>query len=394
MASVLTGLQNFLNDPPEAIRNQKLGLLSNPASIDDRFTHARFLIHSRFPGQLKALFSPQHGFQAEKQDNMVESKHTRDSDLDLPVYSLYGQTRIPDGQMLQDIDTLIVDLQDVGTRVYTFIYTMAYCMEAAQRHGKKVIVLDRPNPINGVDLEGNCLLDQHRSFVGRYPIPMRHGMTIGELAQLFNNHFNIQCDLMVVPMKGWQRQLFYWQTGLPWVPPSPNLPTPWSTVAYPGQVIWEGTNVSEGRGTCQPFEIMGAPYLDTKKILDYIGGRRQTGAILREVGFEPTANKWEGRYCRGFQVHVTDPNRYKPYLMSLLLLAAVNTIHRDHFSWKQPPYEYEFEQLPVDLIMGNKHLRQAIEKCHRSKEVLALEATWQTELRDFEDIRHAYLLYR
>ncbi|MDP3284720.1 MAG: DUF1343 domain-containing protein, partial [Desulfobacterales bacterium] len=271
-----------------------------------------------------------------------------------------------------------------------FIYTMSYCLEAAKRFGRKVVILDRPNPIGGAAVEGNCLLPEYTSFVGRYPIPMRHGLTIGELALLFNNHFGIDCDLEVVPMKGWKRTMFFNDTGLPWIPPSPNLPTPISAAVYPGQVILEGTNISEGRGTTQPFEIFGAPFINTAKIISALGGKKLPGIMLRPVAFEPTSNKWQGERCEGFQIHITDPVKYKPYLSTLKLLHAIYLHHRNEFRWKSPPYEYEFDKYPVDLITGNPSIRMAIEKADRIDDI---EKTWQTELEEYLDISRKYHLY-
>jgi uncharacterized protein YbbC (DUF1343 family) len=390
MERVITGLENFIDSPPPFIRDKRLGLLCNPASVDRNFNHARELINSKFPGNLAALYSPQHGFFSEKQDNMIESENITDPQLKIPVFSLYGKTRIPTKEMLDPVDILIIDLQDAGTRVYTFIYTMSYCLEAAKKFGKKVVILDRPNPIGGETVEGNSLLPAFTSFVGRYPIPMRHGLTIGELALLFNNHFTIGCDLCVIPMKGWKRKMFYSATELPWIPPSPNLPTPVSAIVYPGQVILEGTNVSEGRGTTQPFEIFGAPYIDTGKIISYLGGNNFPGAVLRPLVFEPTSNKWAKEPCRGFQIHVTDPHTYKPYLTAIRLLHAVFINHPEEFKWKTPPYEYEFEKLPVDLITGNPQIRHAIESKDQIDEI---EKLWQPELEKYIHMSSKYYLY-
>ncbi len=273
MTTVKTGLENLIESPPAYLSGCRLGLLCNPASVDRKLRHAVTCINNRFPGQLTALFAPQHGFFSEKQDNMVESDDTQDPVLDIPVFSLYGKTRKPTADMFDQLDVLIIDLQDVGTRVYTFIYSISYCLEAAKQYGKKVLILDRPNPVNGRSVEGNLLKPEWASFVGRYEIPMRHGLTVAEFAQFINYHFKINCNLAVIPMTGWQRHMFYQDTGLPWVPPSPNLPTPMSAMVYPGQVLWEGTNVSEGRGTCLPFELFGAPYIDPDKLLAAIGGR-------------------------------------------------------------------------------------------------------------------------
>jgi uncharacterized protein YbbC (DUF1343 family) len=390
LTTVQTGLERFLESPPKWIANARLGLLCNAASVDRKLKHASKLIQHGFPDKLAALYSPQHGFFAEKQDNMMESGDMIDPDLKIPVFSLYGKNRTPTEKMLNPIDVLLVDLQDVGTRVYTFITTLSYCLEAARAFNKKVLVLDRPNPINGLTVEGNCLKPDWRSFVGRYSLPMRHAMTIGELAQLFNERFQIGCELEVMAMKGWQRSMFFKHTGLPWVSPSPNLPRPVSALVYPGQVIWEGTNVSEGRGTTLPFELFGSPYIIPQKILSSIGTESVPGVILREVVFEPTANKWQAQPCRGFQIHVTDPDKFRPYETSLRLLQAVIMHHKKDFKWKQPPYEYETQRLPIDLIIGDRKIRERIENLESIDQIVE---SWQTELNEFADISRQFYLY-
>ena len=390
MISVQTGLERFIKKPPKWVAGKRLGLLSNPASVDRQFSHARDLINIHFPGQLKALYSPQHGFFAEKQDNMIESDNITDPVLQIPVFSLYGQTRKPTKEMLDPVDILIIDLQDVGTRVYTFIYTMSYCLEAAKSFNKKVVVLDRPNPINGITVEGNCLSTDYASFIGRYPIPMRHGLTIGELALLFNSHFGIGCDLEIIQMKNWNRAMYITNTGLPWIPPSPNLPTPVSAMVYPGQVLWEGTNISEGRGTTQPFELFGAPFINTDNFLSTLGGNKIPGGLLRQTVFEPTSNKWKNQSCTGFQIHITDPDKYRPYITTLRLLRAVIACHKDRFEFKPPPYEYEYNKLPIDLIIGDREIRRCIEKL---EEVDKIEKSWKNKLDDFKKIRSKFYLY-
>jgi len=321
---------------------------------------------------------------------MIESDDMSDPMLTIPVFSLYGKTRVPDKKMFDLIDIFIVDLQDVGTRVYTFIYTMSYCLEAAKEFGKKVLVLDRPNPLSGSITEGNCLTSECTSFVGRYPIPMRHGLTIGEIALLFNSEYSIGCDLEVILMKGWNREMFFRDTGLPWIPPSPNIPSPESAMVYTGQVLWEGTNVSEGRGTTRPFEIFGAPFINTKLLLSTLGGNRLPGATLRPVVFEPTSNKFKGTLCKGFQIHVTDPYKFKPYITTLRLLQAVIFNHIDQFRWKLPPYEYEFKKYPIDLIIGNKNIRQRIENLDNIDNI---EKSWIDDLKEFIAISRKFHLY-
>ena len=386
---VTIGLEKLMTDPPEYLVGKRLGLLSNPASVDGRFTHASELIHHFFPGQLKALFSPQHGFYAEKQDNMIESGHFMEPQLNIPVYSLYNDTRIPTQKMFDQIDVLLIDIQDVGTRVYTFIYTVAYCLEKAAKLKKQVVILDRPNPIGGTQIEGNILSKDYASFVGRFPIPMRHGLTIGEISQFFNQEFQIGCNLTIIPMNGWKRQMYWQDTELSWIAPSPNLPTPKSCMVYPGQVIFEGTNISEGRGTTLPFELFGAPFLDTKKIKAE-ADKLIKGAFLRPVNFEPTSGKWQGNICKGFQIHVTSKKEFKPYFSSLALMQLIIKHHKNDFKFKNPPYEYEFERMPMDLILGSKTLRKRLTNL---EDINLLSDQWQDELKQFKSLSGKYYLY-
>ena len=384
---VIIGIEKLISKKPDWINGKKIGLLLNPASIDSSYCHTKDLINKHFPGQLTAIYTPQHGYCAAKQDNMIESEDFYDKELDIPVFSLYGKTRIPTEKMLKPIDILLIDIQDVGTRVYTFIYTMSYCMEAAKKFGKKIVILDRPNPI-GQDVEGNCLDLEYASFVGRFPIPMRHGLTIAELALLFNKEFQINCDLEIIEMEGWKRSMYFDETGLPWVAPSPNMPTIETAIVYPGQVIWEGTNVSEGRGTTQPFELFGSPYLDLEKIENELG--ELPGLYLRRLCFEPTFNKWHNDLCHGFQIHVINRKQYKPYLTSLKILQAIIKSHPDEFQWKEPPYEYEFKKRPIDLILGSKLLRKNIENLQNVHE---LESQWTRSLNSFLEMKQQYHLY-
>lgn len=391
MGIVKTGLDNIIGHPPDFLKKKRLGLLANPASVDHEFTHARYLVQRSFKGQLTTLFSPQHGFFADKQDNMIESDHITDRHLGIPVYSLYGETRKPLEKMFENIDALLVDLQDVGTRVYTFMYTVSYCMEAAKEFGKTVVILDRPNPIGGIRTEGNVLNENVASFVGRYPIPMRHGLTMGELARLFNDHFGIGCDLKVIPMTGWNRGMYYHETGLPWVAPSPNLPSPVSSYVYPGQVIFEGAMISEGRGTTQPFELVGAPYADPDSLLARMNPAHLKGIHLRPVAFEPTSNKWQGQTCRGFQIHIKNLDDYMPYLSSLALLQSFIAEGGKAFAWKEPPYEYEFEKKPIDLILGDTVLRERLEAMDDLTDIMA---SFTDDLARYTDLSATFHLYR
>ncbi len=383
------GLDVFLQGKAIDIRGKRLGLLTNQASVGKNLVHDRLLINERFQGQLTTLFSPQHGFYSEQQDNMIESDHSVDSLTGLPIFSLYGDVRKPSPSMFDNIDILLIDLQDVGTRVYTFMYTVAYCLQTAQECSKKVVILDRPNPIGGEEVEGNLLDVEYTSFVGLYPLPMRHGLTMGELALLVNNEFGIGADLEVVPMEGWTRQMYYRDTGLPWVSPSPNMVTPETAHLYPGQVIWEGTTVSEGRGTTRPFELFGAPYIDQEKLLNFVKVSDLPDCFFRPLLFQPTSGKWANQVCSGFQIHVLG-RKFKSYRCGLVLLQALLALYRNAFSYKNPPYEYEFVKLPIDLILGSQKVRIALE---RGENILELEEMWQEELQGFIEMRKPYLLY-
>jgi len=385
------GLEELTAAPPPWLRGKRLGLLCNQASTDRFYRHSRDVLMRAMPGLLTCLFSPQHGFFADKQDNMIESAHSTDGLTGLPVFSLYGEKRKPGAEMLDHLDVLLIDLQDVGTRVYTFIWTMYLCLEAAAEQGKRVVVLDRPNPIGGLLIEGNLLDPECHSFVGLRSIPMRHGLTMGELARLFNEHFEIGAELSVVPMRGWQRGMNFRDTGFPWVFPSPNMPTPETALVYPGQVLWEGANVSEGRGTCLPFEIWGAPFIEHGRFSAMLDPADLAGCLLRPVAFEPTSNKFKGELCMGFHIQVLDPGAFRPYRTSLALLRAVLELYGGcGFAYKQPPYEYEFQKLPMDMILGCSALRCGLEAGRR---VVELEAEWQEDLSNFERLRREFMLY-
>ncbi|MDY0133350.1 MAG: DUF1343 domain-containing protein [Desulforegulaceae bacterium] len=389
--TVKTGIEILKNKTPADLKNKKIGLLANPASIDKNFIHSKEIVSNIFGSNLKALFSPQHGFFAEKQDNMKLSDDCIDPDLKTPVYSLYGKTLKPGPEMLEDIDALLIDIQDVGTRVYTFIYTISFCLEAAKEHNIKVVILDRPNPVSGEQIEGNILEDQYSSFVGRYPIPMRHGLTCGEFASFINNEFNINADLEIIKMEDYKRQMYFEDTGLPWVLPSPNLPTIQSAYVYPGQVIFEGTNVSEARGTAKPFEFFGAPYIEPKKLKDFLLKRYDlNGVYLREVTFQPTSNKWMEKPCQGFQIHIIDKKAYKPYFLSLCILQGIAVLFEKDFKLSLPPYEFEYKKKPLDLILGSRNLR---EKIIENNDLYKLEKEYKEGTKKYEERIKPYLLY-
>ncbi|HUG91212.1 MAG TPA: DUF1343 domain-containing protein [Planctomycetaceae bacterium] len=361
--AAVIGLEACVRNPPAVLEGARFGLLMNQASVDGRLRYACDVLAERFPGRLRAIFSPQHGLWSEQQANMIESPHTRHPVHDVPVYSLYSETRRPTRQMLDGLDRLVVDLQDVGTRVYTFAWSVSHCLEACAEAGLPVVVLDRPNPIDGVTVEGPLLEREFESFVGRASIPMRHGLTLGELMRFINVERSIGADVHVVPLEGWDRSMLFPDTGRAWVAPSPNLPTWRSALAYPGQVLLEGTNLSEGRGTTTPFEVCGAPFIDPFRLAAAIERFELPGVRLRPVRFVPTFDKWAGRSCGGVFLHVTDPRTFRAYQTTVSILGAVRSLWPEDFRWSDPPYEYETGRPPIDFITGSSRLRQAIDKC-------------------------------
>ena len=377
MPAVLTGLEVLLAESAARLRGRRVGLLTHPASVDRHLRHAVPLLQVALGRDLRTLFGPQHGLRGETQDNMIEWEGYTDPLTGLVVHSLYGAQRKPTPAMLADLDVLVVDLQDVGARYYTFVWTLLYCLEACAEAGKAVVVLDRPNPLGGA-VEGNVLDCAWRSFVGLAPIPMRHGLTIGELAAWLRDHCALDVDLEVIPMQGWRRDHFFEATGLPWVLPSPNLPTVDSAVVYPGACLLEGTLLSEGRGTTRPFEILGAPWLEPDRLVRAMARLQLPGLILRPLHFTPTFHKYAGRLCGGVQVHVTDRRAFAPVLTYLAILTEVHALWPEHFAWKQPPYEYEREKLPIDILAGTSALREAV-AAGRDPRVVAAEWRGQAE---------------
>jgi uncharacterized protein YbbC (DUF1343 family) len=369
---------------------KQVGVVCNPASVDGDLRHVADLLSAQSGVKLTAIFGPQHGFRSDVQENMIETGHTRDEIRRVPIHSLYSDTREPTAEMLQGVDVLVIDLQDVGTRIYTYIYTMANCLVAARKHGVKAVVCDRPNPIGGVDIEGPMLVHGFESFVGQYPIPMRHGMTVGELARLFNEHFGIGADLEVVRMEGWRREMYWDETRVPWVLPSPNIPTVDSAVVYPGTVLFEGTNVSEGRGTTKPFELIGAAWIVAERFADVMNRLDLPGVRFRPVVFEPTFHKHAGVSCGGCQIHVLDRGRFRPVETGVALTAASRGSDPERFRWREPPYEYEHEKLPFDILAGSPELRKQIEHGIPAREIAR---SWEGAIQAFSGIRERFLMY-
>jgi len=390
MKRVRTGLERLVSAPPSDLARANLGLLTNQASIGPNYEHAVVLIDRVLPGRLKTLFGPQHGFAGEKQDNMVESDHGLEERTGRPIFSLYGRTRRPEPEMLAGLDVLLIDLVDAGARIYTFAQTMSYCLEEAAQAGIKIVVLDRPNPIGGTEVEGNILKPECASFVGLHPMPMRHGLTLGELALFMAARMDPAPELEVIKMEGWPRDMYFNQTGLPWVMPSPNMPEPETALVYPGQVIWEGTNISEGRGTTRPFHLFGAPFIDPYLLKEELDRRDLPGVVFRPSGFQPAFHKFQGQVCRGLEIHPIDARSFRPYLTSLTALEIILRLYPREFRWKEPPYEYEFHRRPIDLILGDVSVREGLESGRTAR---ALERAWQPDLEAFAVEREKFLLY-
>ena len=388
-SNVKVGLDLILDSLSVPLSGQRIGLIVNPASVNSNLEHAADLFRNHPGINLRALFGPQHGIRGETQDNMIEWLSFEDRG-GCPAYSLYGETRKPTPEMLADVDTLVFDIQDVGARVYTFISTMSLAMQAARECGKRFVVLDRPNPISGARTEGGVLDPAFASFVGMHPIPMRHGMTVGELALMFNREFDIGCELEVIPMEGWRRSMWYDHTALPWVMPSPNMPTIETATVYPGTVMIEGTNISEGRGSTRPFEITGAPFIEPGALLEELQSYDLPGVRYRAVHFQPMFQKYSGELCGGVQIHVMDRFLFKPVITGVALIAAIRRLYPNRFAWKQPPYEYVYDKLPFDVIAGTSRLRERIEA---GASLSQIEEDWEGALISFEERRSPYLLY-
>lgn len=368
--------------PPVLGSARRVGLVCNQASVDASFRHAPDVLHDVLGSRLAALFGPQHGLWSTQQDNMVETAHGVHPRLGVPVHSLYSETRKPTQRMLQGLDLLVVDLQDVGTRVYTYVWTMLHCMEACAEAGIPLLVLDRPNPLGGAVAEGAVLDPAYRSFVGLAPLPLRHGLTMAELARHLNRTLDVGVDLHVLPMTGWDRRMLWSHTGRAWVPPSPNLPRFEGALVYPGQVLVEGTQLSEGRGTTTPFEQFGAPWIDPWRLLDALPATVTSGCTLRPVAFEPTFQKHVRTQCAGLFVHVTDPDTLRSLRLTLGIFRALRQLWPAQFAWLQPPYEYEAEKMPIDILTGSSAAREWVDGLGAWDELEGLAATpahwWQT----------------
>jgi uncharacterized protein YbbC (DUF1343 family) len=390
-AKVRLGVERLLREQQGgAYRGARVGLVCNQASVDHSLRHVADLFAEGEGWRLTTLYGPQHGIRGDVQDNMIETDHAVDAETGLPVYSLYSETREPTEKMLEAVDAIVFDLQDVGCRIYTFVYTLANCMRAAKKFGKKVFVCDRPNPINGVDVAGTVLDPEYASFVGQFPLATRHGMTVCELAKMFNEHWGIGCDLELVLMEGWERGHWHDETDAPWVLPSPNMPTLDSATVFPGTVHFEGTQVSEGRGTTRPFELVGAPYVEPARLARALNGLGLPGVYFRANSFQPTFQKHAGVTCGGVQLHVLDRRTFEPVFAGVAAVKVIYELYTDKFKWKEPPYEYVYDRNPFDVIAGTNKLRESFEA---GESLETIRDSWSGPLAEFKAAREKFLLY-
>jgi uncharacterized protein YbbC (DUF1343 family) len=375
------GVETLFREHKNLLKGKRVGLITNPTGVDSELRSSVDLFAEDPDIELTALYGPEHGVRGDAQAGDKVDYYI-DEKTGLPVYSLYGDTRKPTPEMLKNVDILVFDIQDVGARFYTYIYTMAYAMEAAKEQGIPFVVLDRPNPLGGEVVEGPVLEEKYSSFVGKYPIPLRHGMTVGELAQLFNEEFGIGADLTVVKMKKWKRSFDYDETNLPFVMPSPNMPTLETAYVYPGTGLIEGTNVSEGRGTTKPFELLGAPFINGTELSEKLNNLHLDGVKFRAASFTPSFSKHSGQLSHGVQVYVTDREKYQSVETGLHIVKTIHDLYGEEFSFNKSGN--------FDLLIGNSWVREELEK---GTDVEGIITKWQKDTKAFKKIRKQYLLY-
>ncbi len=392
--AVRTGLEVLVRNGSPSLRGKQVGLVCHPASVGKGFEHAADLMGALPMVRLGALFGPEHGVRGEAQDmEAVEGQAPVDPKTGAAVHSLYGtreDSLEPTPEMLDGLDTLVIDLQDVGSRYYTFYATMTLCLKAAAQAGLEVLVLDRPNPLGGEIVEGGAQEPGYESFVGPFPLPVRHGLTMGELALWANDRLDLDVDLTVVAMEGWERRMLWEDTGLPFVPPSPNMPTPDTARVYPGTCLVEGTNLSEGRGTTRPFEQVGAPFLDGDQLARALNRQGLAGVHFRPVRFTPMFHKFAGESCGGVFLHVTDRAQFKPYRTGLSLLMTAQDLARDLFRWRTERYEFVDQVPAIDLLTGTDAVRLAFD---RGETLADLFPAWAAEEQEFLEARQPFLIY-
>lgn len=380
---VITGLESILDSFPSKLKGKRIGILCHAPSITKEFSHIIDIFSQRKDCKLSAIFGPQHGIHGQTQDNMIEWQSQRHPILNIPLYSLYGDHRKPSLEMLNDIDALVIDLQDIGARLYTYVWTVKLCIEACSELGIPVWILDRPNPIGRISFDGPVLKEKYFTFVGGACIPLCHRMTIGEMALWIKEKYYPMCDLNIVWMKNWTRFSLYSETKLPWVLPSPNMPTVQTAIVYPGTVLIEALNLSEGRGTTIPFELFGAPFIDSPRLKKNLDNRKIPGCAFRTHSYIPTFHKFSGELCHGIQIHVTDINKYKPVTTALEIFdAIIETSPHDSLSFNLPPYEYENNLMPFDILSGDSEMRKSLSG---RKNTRIEKERWANEINEFRD---------
>jgi uncharacterized protein YbbC (DUF1343 family) len=380
---VQTGLDQIRMKLPPGLTGKKIGILCHAPSVASDFSHIIDIFHKRNDCFLTSIFGPQHGLYGQTQDNMIEWNSNIHPVYRIPIYSLYGEHRKPTSEMLNDIEALVIDLQDVGARLYTYIWTVKLCIEACAEAGIPVWILDRPNPIGRLPFDGPVLKEEYFTFVGGASIPLCHRMTLGEMALWIREKYYNKCELNVVWMKNWKRNSLFSETGLPWVLPSPNMPTLQTALVYPGTVLIEALNVSEGRGTTIPFELFGAPFIDPEKLKKNLDERSIPGCIFRIHSFIPTFNKFSGVLCNGLQIHVTDPSVYFPVSTAYEIFdAVIETTPPGSLKFNSPPYEYEYKLMPFDILSGDSVMRSSL----LSRTPVNIEhQRWQYEIGEFKN---------
>lgn len=388
---VITGLESVLIDFPSELKGKNIGILCHASSITRSYEHISEIFFRRKDCRLTALFGPQHGIHGQTQDNMIEWQSQKHRVFDIPLYSLYGNNRKPTPDMLEGIDIFMIDLQDVGARLYTYIWTVKLCMEACAEAGIPVWLLDRPNPVGRLPFDGPVLKKEFFTFVGGASIPLCHKMTIGEMATWLKEKYYPACELKVVRLRNWQRNSLFSDTGLPWVLPSPNIPTLQSAVVYPGTVLIEALNLSEGRGTTIPFELFGAPFIEPEKLKKNLDSRAIGGCVFRNHDYIPTFHKFKGELCYGMQIHITDITKFKPVETTLDIFEAIlQTSRKGSLQFKQPPYEYEYKLMPFDILSGDSGMRETL---LAGKDIRIEKQRWRSEIKVFEKEFREIALY-
>ena len=385
MSRVVLGSERLFDAESEQIRGRRVGLITNHSGVDSQLRATADKLHQSGLCELVALYGPEHGIRGAAQDGEHVANST-DPRTGVPVYSLYGQTREPDPAMLEGVELMLFEIQDVGARFYTYLYTMTQSIAVCAKAKIPFLVLDRPNPIGGLNLAGNLLDPAFASFVGRYPIPVRYGLSIGEIARLFNEQYALGAELDLIEMEGWQRSFHWEDTGLPWVPPSPNMPSPETALVYPGTCFFEGTNLSEGRGTAKPFEQFGAPFIDGPRLADALNGQSLPGVGFRPTYFLPTASKYAGESCQGVQIHILDRTLFEPLSTAFTAIETVRRLHADHFAWRVPQDGIH----NFDLLAGTDQIRLALDRGASTAELLA---TWAADREPFAALRRRFLIY-